>query len=125
MFLGNRGAAFPDFAQLLRLSPSDPLLVHTRNGTAWAHFLTGRHDDALSWVEGVLRENPHHKPALRVSAAIKARLGMKDEARTAIAHMGQIDPAFRVCDVSKVAPFLRSLDLEKFQENLRKAGLRD
>jgi TolB-like protein/DNA-binding winged helix-turn-helix (wHTH) protein len=123
LFLGDLESAITDFAQVLCLSHSDPLLVHTKNGIAFTHFLTGRHDEALPWAEAALRENPHHKPALRVSAAIKARLGMKDEARTAIARMGQLDPAFRLCDVSKVAPFRRSVDLEKFQDNLRKAGL--
>jgi TolB-like protein len=124
-FLGDPEGAIPDFAQVMRLSPSDPLLVHVRNGTAWAHFLAGRYDEALSWAERVLQEDPHHKPALRVNAATKARLGMRNEARAVIARIGQIDPAFRVCDVGKVAPFRRSEDLEKFQDSLRKAGLRE
>ncbi len=38
-------------------SPSDPLLVHARNGTAWAHFLAGRYDEAPSWAERVLQED--------------------------------------------------------------------
>jgi hypothetical protein len=63
------------------------------------------------------------KPALRVAAAANARLGRRDEAHTAIARMGQIDPAFRMCDVRKVAPFRRPTDLEKFEDSLRKAGL--
>jgi tetratricopeptide (TPR) repeat protein len=105
VFLGDLEAATSHLAQVLRLSPSDPLLVHTKNATAWTHFLAGRHDEAFSWVEGALQENPRHKPALRVSAAIKARLGMKDEARTTVARMGQIDPSFRISDVSKSPHF--------------------
>jgi tetratricopeptide (TPR) repeat protein len=124
-FLGHPEAAMPHFAQVMRLSPSDPLLVHTENGTAWAHFLAGRYDEALSWAERALLDNPHHKPALRVAAATKARLGRRGEARSAIARMGHIDPEFRICDVRKVAPFRRPEDLEKFEDSLRRAGLRD
>jgi TolB-like protein/DNA-binding winged helix-turn-helix (wHTH) protein len=123
LFLGDLEAAIADFAQVLCLSPSDPLLVHTKSGIAFTHFLSGRHEEALPWAEAALQENPHHKTALRLSAAVKARLGMKNEARMAVARMGQLDPTYRVRDVSIVAPFRRSVDLEKLQDNLRKAGL--
>jgi TolB-like protein len=123
LYLGDLEGAIMDLAQVLRVSPSYPQLVHAKTGIALTHFLSGRHDVALPLAEAAWRENPHDKPALRVSAAIKAHLGMKDEARKAIAHMGRIDPAFRVPDVSKVAPFRRLVDMEKFRDNLHKAGL--
>ena len=122
-FLGHPETAIPHFAQVMQLCPSDPLLVHCENGTAWAHFLAGRHDEALSWAERALQENPQHKPALRIAAASKVRLGRRDEARNAIVRMGQVDPAFRMRDVRKVAPFRRAEDVEKLEDSLHKAGL--
>jgi Flp pilus assembly protein TadD len=92
MLLGDPGAAIPDFAQVRQRSPNDPFLIQTKNGLAWAHFLTGRHDEALSSAGTVLQEDPVYKPALRVTAATQARVGMRREALAAVTHLGQVDP---------------------------------
>ena len=109
----------------MRLSPRDPLTFHTLNGIAWSHFFAGRSDEALSWAERALRENPNCKPALRISAASQALLGRMDDARMTVGRMARIDPQFRVRDLTKVAPFHRPEDLAKFEGALRKAGLAD
>ena len=109
--------------QVMRLSPRDPLTFHTLNGIAWSHFFAGRCDEALAWVERALRENPNCKPALRISAASQALLGRMENARTIIGRMREIDPEFRVRDLTKVAPFRKPEDLAKFEQALRKAGL--
>jgi adenylate cyclase len=109
----------------MRLSPRDPLIFHTLNGTAWSHFFAGRSDEALSWAERALRESPNCKPALRISAASQALLGRMEDARLTIGRMSQIDSEFRVRDLTKVAPFRRPDDLARFEEALRKAGLPD
>src|SRR5262245_22051179 len=57
VFLGDPEAAIPHFAQVMRLSPRDPLIFHMQNGTAWAHFFAGRCDEALVWAEHALRES--------------------------------------------------------------------
>ncbi|MEA2919437.1 MAG: hypothetical protein QOJ15_11518, partial [Bradyrhizobium sp.] len=106
-------------------SPRDPLTFHTLNGIAWSHFFAGRRDEALSWAERALRENPSCKPALRISAASQALLGRMEDARLTIGRMSQIDSEFRVRDLTKVAPFRRPEDLAKFEAALRKAGLPD
>src|SRR5205085_7035216 len=72
VFLGDPEAAIPDFEKVLRLSPRDPLTFHTLNGIAWSHFFAGRPDQALSWAERALLENPTCKPALRIGAASQA-----------------------------------------------------
>jgi TolB-like protein len=123
VFLGDPEAAIQNFAQVMRLSPRDPLLFHMQNGTAWAHFFAGRCDEALVWAEHALRESPNCKPALRIGAASQAMLGRMADARTTITRMSQIDPEFRVRDIGKVAPFRRPEYLAKFEEGLRMAGL--
>jgi hypothetical protein len=87
--------------QLKQLSPSDPLLVHTKGGTAWRRLRAGRYDDALSRAKRALLENPHYKPALRATAAITACLGMRNEARKVIARTGQVVCAFRIGDAGR------------------------
>ena len=125
VFLGDPEAAIPHFEQVMRLSPRDPLTFHTLNGIAWSHFFAGRSDEALAWAERALRENPNCKPALRISAASQALLGRMEDARMTIGRMREIDPEFRVRDLTKVAPFRKPEDLAKFEEALRKAGLPD
>jgi hypothetical protein len=95
-FLGDPKNSHP--GPLEQLSPSDPLLVHTKGGTAWRHFRIGRCDDASSRAKRALLENLHYKPALRATAAIKACLGMRHEAREVIARTGQVVCAFRIGD---------------------------
>jgi hypothetical protein len=65
----------------------------------------------------VLQEDPVYKPALRVTAATQARVGMRRQALAAVTRPGQVDPD------SRVGPCRRPLDVEMFQDSLRKAGL--
>ena len=125
VFLGDPETAILRFEQVMRLSPRDPLTFHTLNGVAWSHFVAGRYDESLAWAERALRENPNCKPALRISAASQALLERPEGAQATIDRMGQIDPDFRVCDLTRVAPFRRPQDLAKFEAALRKAGLPD
>src|SRR3954468_19598605 len=114
VFLGDPEAAIPDFEKVLRLSPRDPLTFHTLNGIAWSHFFAGRSDQALSWAERALLENPTCKPALRIRAASQAMLGRREDARLTIDRLAKVDPEFRVHDLTKVAPFRKPEDLATF-----------
>jgi hypothetical protein len=41
-------------ARAMRLNPLDPLIFAMQTGTAAAHFLAGRYDDASAWAEKAL-----------------------------------------------------------------------
>ena len=69
------GAAIEHFAHAMRLSPLDPLMFVMQNGIAFAHFFAGRYDEASSWAEKALREDPNYLPAVRVLAASSALAG--------------------------------------------------
>src|SRR5258706_58825 len=49
-WLGEPVSAIERFARAMRLSPLDPALLRIRSGTAHAHFLLGRYDEAASWA---------------------------------------------------------------------------
>jgi adenylate cyclase len=49
--------------QAMRLSPLDPMIQWMLHGTACGHFFAARYDDASSWEEKSLRENPHNVEA--------------------------------------------------------------
>jgi hypothetical protein len=85
-----------------------------------SHLLVGRYDEASSWAEKGLWQQPNNAGAARAAAANHALAGRPDQAHNAVARLRQIDPTFRVCDFRCMFPFRRPEDLE---EGLRKAGL--
>ena len=91
-------------------------------GTAFAHFLAGRHDEATAWANRALREQPNYPAANRILAASNALAGHMNEAQEAMAHLRDLDPSLRVSNLAEVLPLRRPEDLAKFAEGLRKAG---
>jgi tetratricopeptide (TPR) repeat protein len=124
IFLGTPEPALERFARAIRLSPVDPRMSGMRAGTAQAHFLLGRYDEAASWAAMALQENPDFQPALRQAAASNAMAGRPEQARKAVARLRQLNPALRVSTLKNVVgPYRRAEDLSRLEEGLRQAGL--
>jgi tetratricopeptide (TPR) repeat protein len=92
-------------------------------GTALAHFVAARYEEAASWAERALRDRPTYASAVRLLAASCAMAGRQEQAHQAIARLRQLDPGLRVSNVKDLMPFRRPEDLTRFTEALRKAGL--
>ena len=108
----------------MRLSPLDPQLWVCQFHTALAHFYEGRYDEAASWAEAALREQPNHLGSLRAAAAIAALAGRLGKAQKLMARLRQLDPALRISNLANTMPPLRRPeDRKKWVEGLRKAGL--
>jgi adenylate cyclase len=123
-FLGEPEAAIERFARAMRLSPLDPRVPAMRSGTAFAHFLLGRYDEAASWAAMALQDRPDYLHGLRIQAASNAMAGRLDEAHQAVARLRQLNPALRVSDLKDVlSHYLRAEDLSRYEEGLRQAGL--
>jgi TolB-like protein len=120
---GEPEVALNHFAQATRLSPLDPNAFSTQAGAASAHLFAGRYDEACSWAQRSLREQPGHIPPLRVLAASSALAGRLEEAHAAIARLRLLEPAFRISDLSDRTPLRRPQDLATFADGLRRAGL--
>jgi TolB-like protein/Flp pilus assembly protein TadD len=124
IWLGESEVAIEHLACAMRLSPFDPILFRMQGATAAAHFSAGRYDEASSWAEKALRENPNHQQALRTAAASHALAGRLQEAQKAIARMRQLDPDFRISNMKDRLPaFRRPQDFARYAEGLRKAGV--
>jgi tetratricopeptide (TPR) repeat protein len=107
----------------MRLSPLDPFVSAAQNGIALVHLCAGRYDEASSWAEKALREDPNYHPALRVFAASNALAGRLEDAQKAVARLREIDPTFRVSDLRDLTGLRRPVDFARYAEGLRKAGL--
>jgi tetratricopeptide (TPR) repeat protein len=123
-FLGEPETALERFARAMRLSPVDPLAMSMRGGTAFAHFLLGRYDEAVSWAAMALQDNQDYQPGLRMAAASNAMAGRPEQAHKAMARLRQLNPALRVSTLKDVrGPYWRAEDLSRYEEGLRQAGL--
>ncbi|MBR1213891.1 adenylate/guanylate cyclase domain-containing protein [Bradyrhizobium sp. JYMT SZCCT0180] len=123
-FLGEPEWAIERFARAMRLSPFDPFLRAMRGGTAYAHFLQGRYDEAVSWAAMALQDSPDFQPGLRIAAASNAMAGRPEQAHKAMARLRQLNPALRISNLKDaLPPFRRAEDLSRLEEGLRQAGL--
>jgi tetratricopeptide (TPR) repeat protein len=124
-YRGELDLAIEHHARAMRLSPLDPILYNMQVGTAFAHFLASRYDEACEWANRALNEQPNYPAANRILAASNAFAGHLSEAHEAMARLRELDPSLRVSNLNEVFPLRRSDDLAKFAEGLRKAGLPD
>jgi adenylate cyclase len=122
-FLGDPDGAITQLTHAMRLSPLDPHMFRARGGIAFAHFLAGRYDEAITWAEAALRERPNYIASIRELAAANALAGRLSDAEKAMARLRQIDPARRVSTVKYWIPLRRPDDLKRLEDGLRQAGL--
>jgi len=93
-----------------------------RAGTAFAHFIEGRYDEASSWAEKARWEQATYSTTIRIAAASYALAGRLPQAQKIMARLRALDPALRVSNVKHRAAFRRPEDLARFEDGLRKAG---
>jgi len=123
VYCGEPEVAIQHFARAMRLNPLDPQIGTMQAGTAFAHFLADRYDQALPWAEKALWAQTNYKTAIIIAAASSALVGRLAEAQTAMARLRELDPALRITNVRNWAPLRRPEDLERLETGLRKAGL--
>ncbi len=123
VWLGESELAINHFAHGMRLSPLDPHTIGMQAGTAFAHFIAGRYDEAASWADKAMWEKTNYLTTLHIAAASHALAGRPAEARKIMPRLRDLNTALRVSNVREWAPFRRPEDLAKIEEGLRKAGL--
>jgi adenylate cyclase len=101
-FLGEPETAIERFARAMRLNPLGHWVAGMRGGTAFAHFLLGRYDEAASWAAMALQDNPDFQPGLRIAAASNAMAGRPEQAHKAMARLRHLNPALRVSTLKAV-----------------------
>jgi adenylate cyclase len=123
VFLGEPDLSINHLERSVRLSPLDPLIFIVQNGIVLAHFFAGRYDEALSWAQKTLRQNPNYAAAIIMAAVSAAMAGRDDEMRKAVARLREIDPTTGISNFTNVWPLRRPEDLANFETGLRLTGL--
>jgi hypothetical protein len=123
LYLGDLEIAIERMTQAMRLSPLDPFTFLAYSLIGACHMFAGRYEDACSWAESGLREQPNWAPAARVVAASHAMLGHTEQAQKALERLRQFEPELRVSHLKDRVPLRRPEHLVRYEEGLRKAGL--
>jgi len=119
---GESETAVEHFARAMRLSPLDPQIIRVQAGTALAHLLAGRYDEASYWAEKAMWAQNYLTPR-GVAVVSHALAGRVTEAKRALARLLELDPTARIANVKEWAPLHRREDLETLERGLRLAGL--
>ena len=107
----------------MQLSPVDAFMFAWQSAGAYAHFSSGRYEDALSWVEKALRERPGYLPAARMIVASAALAEVPERPETSVARLRELEPTLRISNLRNQIPYRRPGDLARFADGLRKAAL--
>ena len=103
--------------------PARSAIYTSQAGMAFAHFLAGRYEDALSWGTTAIRQQPNLLIAQRILMAGHAMAGRLQEAQQACALAMQLDPNQRISNIKDRAPWRRSEDIKKLAKAFRLAGM--
>jgi adenylate cyclase len=105
----------------MRLNPDYP--------PVYLHFLgrllvtLGRFEEALPYLERLVKAMPTSTNSLALFAACNAGLGQLERAKTAVKDLLELSPSFSLAVVPEHSPYALSQDLEAYLDLLRKSGL--
>ncbi|WP_246737633.1 adenylate/guanylate cyclase domain-containing protein [Nordella sp. HKS 07] len=123
VWLGEPVAAIDHVSRAMRLSPQDPNMFNMQAATAAAHFLAGRHEEALVMAVAAVENQPNYALANSILAASAAHCERPAIARAAVARLRVQEPGLRISRITDLFPVRSSGDLAKLAEGLSKAGL--
>jgi adenylate cyclase len=122
---GQPGPAIEAIQRTMRLSPLDPLGAGFKSSLAFAHFIAGRHEEAVEWADRALHEQPRFDPAMTVKVVSCAHLGRIDEARDWLGRRRELQPNLTIAEwrARGAVKFASPEVLTLVEDGLRKAGL--
>jgi adenylate cyclase len=123
-FSGDPDEAIKNSEIAIRTNPTDPSIFFRYASIAMAHFVTGRYQEAIQWA----RKSIHRKPIYRLANAILtsslAQLKLFEEAKESLDNYLERFPNETISELRNDYLFANSNDAYRFEEGLRKAGLR-
>ncbi|MDH3723923.1 MAG: tetratricopeptide repeat protein [Desulfobacteraceae bacterium] len=122
---GEYEAAVTHINKAIRLSPHDPFAVYWFGHLGVAAFADERYEDACYWGRKTIQQNPNFPGGHRLVAASCGQLDRTQEAANGLKELLFLMPGMAADDVRKQVPFKRSIDMERYIDGLRKAGLKE
>ncbi len=123
-YLGDGALAVTQAQRGLRLSPFDPFVFWHEHLLSQAYYISGDHDQAVTWARQCARHNPHFTSNLRILVAALLAQGRTAEACEMSQRMMQLDPSFRLSSYAARTP-IQGRARDELVERLRQAGVPD
>ena len=120
---GDDAVAIDQAERAIRLSPFDPLLYLPYVGLAYAHFATGRFEEAATAAAHASQSNTKFSMPYVLQAAALASLSRFEAARAVIARLRQLEPTLTVSTAIQSARFANPAKKDELREGLLLAGL--
>jgi adenylate cyclase len=121
-FAGRWTEAVQAYKKAIRLNP-----IPTNNilfGLGISYAFTGQYEEAITWCEKAVHQQPDDIFAHLLLAAVYSFSGREEEARTQAAEVLRINPKFSVEKFAKRARYKNQADRERLVSALHKAGLK-
>ena len=122
-FAGKWKESLPEYKKAIRLNPIPPNMYLWSLGLSYA--MTGQNEEAITWGEKAIRQEPDSLLAHLIMAAIYVFSGRDEEARVEAAEVLRINPKFSLDKFAKRASYKKKADNELMIGAWRKAGLPD
>jgi tetratricopeptide (TPR) repeat protein len=118
--------AIPHLEKAMRLDPTSPIAWMWLDGMGFAHFSSGRYEEAVDWAQRSIQINPKNSEGgYRTLAASYAQLGRLDEAQAAVQEALRVDADLSLEKVRRQNSSSRPDFLERWLDGLRMAGLKE
>ncbi len=121
-YAGKPEEAIALFEKAIRLNPIPPVWYF--HGLGSAYYLTKRYREAISSLKRVLNRNPNFWPTYIYLAASFAELGEKDMARIETENLLRAKPDFSLKLARQQMPFKDQTVMDRLENALYKAGLK-
>jgi adenylate cyclase len=124
LMCGEGERAIESFDRMIRLSPLDRLRIGAWNGSSFALYQLGRHEEgcAVAMKSIQLVKNAHTLSAFAINAVGAGRI---TEARETVTELLKLRPGFRTSHVREAFPLRDPAGREQITAALREAGLPD
>ena len=121
-FDGRSDEAIERLAVAMRMSPHDRQNSIYMGGTAVAHYLADRYDQAIEWARKAVQQGPSMTAPHRILCASLAQAGRLDEARIVLERVREMQPYISIDWITRMVPYT-SRQMPKFLGGLKKSGL--
>jgi adenylate cyclase len=120
--LGNPAAGVESIEKGLQLSPRDPRLFIWLSGLAAAHYQLRHYSDAVEIGRRSWALNRNYITGLTYVVAGLAQLGKREEARTVLAELRELDPSLAAARTTLQRLYKDQAGVDHLRDGLRKAG---
>jgi adenylate cyclase len=111
-FAGRCEESIPEYKKAIRLNPIPPNHHLWSLGLSYAY--TGQYDEAITWCEKSVRQEPNSLLARMMTAVVYSLSGRDEEARSEAAEILRIQPKFSLKKFEKKLTYKREADRERF-----------